>query len=972
MPTLRTLGGLQLLAADGTPVLGQRLRLALLAVVASGRELGVSRDRLLLLFWPDSTLQNARGSLDQVLYQLRRQLGENAFAGSADPVRLNPELVTDEAGEFERLLGEDRAAEAVALYRGPYLDGFHLGGSIEFDQWIDAERRRLAARYTAAISVLAEAAEGRGDWADALMRWQSLLRVEPLNGRAASGAMAAATRSGDPAAALRLFTGYDAMLRTELGVEPDPAIRALADSIRAGRLQTRRGPEPGELPPGSAAAPVGGRRWWWPVLVAVLAIAAAVVWRSPRAAPTQPSPAGRAGLAVFPFAVLGSDAATSGWMREAIPDLLSARLQLMPGLLVVDPGRAFRAWQAATNGSEPGSSGAERAMARLSTPLAVVGRILVDGATLELAAELVDGRSVRPVEAASVRGPRDSLTELIDGLASRLMAGRSGDPRARHEFFVHLSFPAVRAYLEGRAARRSGRLAEALTAFASAIEIDSTFALAALEFVAATGMLSNRSVAVAGGTRTTVAVPSGPGAARGVTEGHYRRMLALALKHASRLPAPDRAYLQALAGRAYPGETTIRQRVEDWEAAVALAPDRAEVRYQAGLVLLYQAPALGFADAWPRANAELQAALRLDPLFPLPWLGLMEAAGLRGDWAAAADAADRFLAIASEGELTVYARWFREAATGRRSARPVFSAGIDAASSNVLGSVALASQVHGIGLGDGDRADSLLTTRATTRAQRRIAYYDRAIFLLNRGLAAEAAAAMEVKNGYDPYAHVGLFQILRFGMYWDGDSAQTAAAARTLSELLERTTARDTIAWAQPAARDRAAWFLAQWHLWRGEAAAARRFRDQLSRVGPPRPEPALLPFLDALEVVLGGGLAAQTAATRLDSLAQAECCGVFANLVAARALRRAGLITPALAAARRGRWARLPEHLSAYLIEEAELALAAHDTAGARLAIAHLAALSSTAAPARSRRVTALREAAGLAQAAEAGPGVN
>jgi hypothetical protein len=219
---------------------------------------------------------------------------------------------------------------------------------------------------------------------------------------------------------------------------------------------------------------------------------------------------------------------------------------------------------------------------------------------------------------------------------------------------------------------------------------------------------------------------------------------------------------------------------------------------------------------------------------------------------------------------------------------------------------------------------------------------------------------MEVKNGYDPYAHVGLFQVLRFGMYWDGDSAQAVAAAWTLAELLGQTTAQDTIAWAQPAARDRAAWFLAQWHLWRGETAAARRFRDLLSsRDGHGSLDPAFIPFLEALDEVVSAGPGARQAAERLDSLARAECCGVFVNLVAARALKRVGLLKLALDAARRGRWARLPEHLSAYLAEEAELAGAMGDSAGARRAIEHLTALSHGASPRRLEQLTALRRAA-------------
>jgi hypothetical protein len=33
--------------------------------------------------------------------------------------------------------------EAVALYRGPLLDGFHISRSVEFETWLDGERAAL-------------------------------------------------------------------------------------------------------------------------------------------------------------------------------------------------------------------------------------------------------------------------------------------------------------------------------------------------------------------------------------------------------------------------------------------------------------------------------------------------------------------------------------------------------------------------------------------------------------------------------------------------------------------------------------------------------------------------------------------------------------------------------------------------------------------------------------------------------------
>src|SRR5216117_915482 len=84
---LRTFGGLSLTGESG-PVTGaatQRRKLALLAVLATGGERGVSRDRLLTLFWSESDAEHARHALTQSLSALRRELGsENLVLGSAD------------------------------------------------------------------------------------------------------------------------------------------------------------------------------------------------------------------------------------------------------------------------------------------------------------------------------------------------------------------------------------------------------------------------------------------------------------------------------------------------------------------------------------------------------------------------------------------------------------------------------------------------------------------------------------------------------------------------------------------------------------------------------------------------------------------------------------------------------------------------------------------------------------------------
>ena len=64
MYRLHTFGGLRIDGGD-TPIGGaaaQRSRQALLAAIASAGDSGISRDRLLIIFWPESDTERARAA----------------------------------------------------------------------------------------------------------------------------------------------------------------------------------------------------------------------------------------------------------------------------------------------------------------------------------------------------------------------------------------------------------------------------------------------------------------------------------------------------------------------------------------------------------------------------------------------------------------------------------------------------------------------------------------------------------------------------------------------------------------------------------------------------------------------------------------------------------------------------------------------------------------------------------------------
>jgi DNA-binding SARP family transcriptional activator len=231
---LRTLGGLAL-QRDGTlldQVNAQRKALALLAVLAAAGASGVGREKVMLLLWPESDAGRARGALKQMLHILRRQLGSpDAILGTTE-LHLNPRYVESDVARFRNALDSGDLEAAVSLYDGPFLDGVHVDGAPEFQEWAEQQRTELegaSARRSSGWRARRRPAEMRNV---AVAWWRRLQAADPLNGRVAVCLMEALEASGDRAAALRHARIHETLLREEWGLEPDPAVAALAARLR--------------------------------------------------------------------------------------------------------------------------------------------------------------------------------------------------------------------------------------------------------------------------------------------------------------------------------------------------------------------------------------------------------------------------------------------------------------------------------------------------------------------------------------------------------------------------------------------------------------------------------------------------------------------------------------------------------------------------------------------------------------------
>ena len=185
--SLQILGGLQA-RLDGEPLAAraaQRKRLALLCLLATARSRSLARDRILALLWPEYDTERARHQLAATTHDIRRAIASELLIAEADELRLNPALVECDLWDFEAALERGDAGEAVARYGGPLLDGFHVAGARELEQWIEDERARLARRFATAVEELATQAESAGELAAAAEWWRRRVVCDPFDSRVA-------------------------------------------------------------------------------------------------------------------------------------------------------------------------------------------------------------------------------------------------------------------------------------------------------------------------------------------------------------------------------------------------------------------------------------------------------------------------------------------------------------------------------------------------------------------------------------------------------------------------------------------------------------------------------------------------------------------------------------------------------------------------------------------------------------------
>ena len=321
----------------------QPRRLALLTLLALAPRRSLSREKLLAYLWPESDTEQGRHLLSVALYELRKALGEGTVVTGRDDVTLVEAALAVDVDEFDSAIRAGAFEQAVELYAGPLLDGFHINDAPDFERWLDAQREHFARRYAEALEKAAQARASRGDVQGAVEAWRKLAAHDPYAARVVCGLMLALEAADDRAGALQLARTHAAAMREEFGAEPDPEVTAIADRLktapREAAVQVARPHHDRAVP--SVSAPRGQRRRIVVAAIAVLlALGAVFTWQTFfRQTPAAQATANVA-IAVLPFENL-SAADSAGYFSDGIAEEIISALSRVPTLRVVSRASSF-------------------------------------------------------------------------------------------------------------------------------------------------------------------------------------------------------------------------------------------------------------------------------------------------------------------------------------------------------------------------------------------------------------------------------------------------------------------------------------------------------------------------------------------------------------------------------------------------------------------------------------------------------
>jgi DNA-binding SARP family transcriptional activator/TolB-like protein len=211
--------------------------LSYLALIEAKQE---SRERLVGLLWSRSDEEKARGSLRQVIRELRSTFeaaGYHGFSAGRLSIQLDPAMVEVDVESI--IKAAERGSVHPLLLDTPNLEEHILEGLDDLDPsfrvWVLAKRQtihdRLMRSLGPALVATDVSASARKDIAAAIVN------LDPTHEEASCHLMQVHAEQGDVAGALRIYKALWDLLDEDYGMEPSPVTKDLVAKIKLGGFE---------------------------------------------------------------------------------------------------------------------------------------------------------------------------------------------------------------------------------------------------------------------------------------------------------------------------------------------------------------------------------------------------------------------------------------------------------------------------------------------------------------------------------------------------------------------------------------------------------------------------------------------------------------------------------------------------------------------------------------------------------------
>ena len=252
---LALLGGFRMQVRGRRVATAPRKAEALLTYVALQQGFSAPRDAIIDLLWTDRGVDQARHSLRQTMFVLRRVLGAHVFIDDSRAIGFALGSIRTDVGEFRGLAGSPARSDlavAAQLYTGPLLDQFPSVAA-DFDQWLERTRSELTNCAIEVLGRLSQMCFADGDMVHGVSAAERLLALDPLREDCHRVLIMAYQQAGRRTDAIRQSEICRSTLRRELDAAPSPETETLIAEIRGedrnatARLVTAEKEPPAEL-----------------------------------------------------------------------------------------------------------------------------------------------------------------------------------------------------------------------------------------------------------------------------------------------------------------------------------------------------------------------------------------------------------------------------------------------------------------------------------------------------------------------------------------------------------------------------------------------------------------------------------------------------------------------------------------------------------------------------------------------------